>query len=114
MAIRPAVDTLRALAKGKTLDELAIKINDACQAVKSEGKPATVILEIKITPYGSKDAKLVEPTVLLTGKVASKLPKSLDATIFYLDESNNPTVNKPREESQGGLPFSIAPGAAHG
>lgn len=111
MAVRPAIDTLRNIGRGKVLDRLAIAINDACENVKESGKPATVKLELTFKPLGDKN--VVEPTVQATGKVTKKLNEQLEATIFWLDEDNNPTTNKPKDEQEG-LDLVIAGAKKHG
>lgn len=58
-AIRPAVDTLRALRDGRTMDELSVSIHSAVNHVVELGKPAEVTLKIKIRPH-----KVVEQAFL--------------------------------------------------
>lgn len=98
--IRPAIDTLRNLRGGKTLDELALHITQACAHVKELDGKATVTLEITISPYSKKGTKLKEMPVVMTAEVRSKLPKPApEGTAFFLDENDNPTLNPPRRDA---------------
>lgn len=113
MAVRPAFETLRALQNGKTLNALALKINEACEAVKENNKAAKVILEITVNPYTGKGTKLVDHPVVMTAKVTTKLPEpEKEASIFFLDADNNPVLTPEREDE--GLPLSIAGAVSNG
>lgn len=107
--IRPAIDTLRALRQGRTLDELALHITQACNHVKELGKPGKVVLEIDIRPYSQRGTKLVEQPVVMEAKVRSKLPEpDKEGTVFFLDEDGNPIENPKRREPE--LDLRIAGG----
>lgn len=97
MKVRPAQATLNELRDGRAMDELAQHIHDAIAAVKEHGKAATVTLTIGVAPF-KQQSNLIEPPVILTGEVTSKLPKpDPEATLFFVDGEGNPTRNKLRE-----------------
>lgn len=101
MKIRPAIDTLRALKDGVTIDRLAFEINSACNAVTQLGKPAEVTLKIRIRPYSGKGTKLKEPPILMDAEITTKLPKpDSEATIFFVDDDGNPVQTPPRKDPE--------------
>lgn len=106
MKIRPAQATLNELRDGRALEEMAQHIHDAIVAVREHGKAATVSLDIVIAPMKSGHEKLVEPPLIFTAEVTSKLPKPQpEATLFYTDADGNPTRTQTR---QRGLDLSVA------
>jgi len=109
---RPAVDTLRAMRKGKTMDELAVALQEATAAVKLIGKAAKVTLTIEIKPYVQAGTVLIDQPVVIEGDVSTKLPKpKKEGTLFFVDKNCNPTQEQPREERQPGLSLTV--GGAH-
>ncbi len=106
MHIRPAIGTLNELRDGRALEEVAEQIHAAIEAVRAHGKPATVSLDITIAPMRVNQEKLVEPPLIFTAEVTSKLPKAQpEATIFFTDADGNPTRTQAR---QRGLDLSVA------
>lgn len=106
MKIRPAQATLNELRDGRALEEVAQQIHDAIEAVRQYGKSATVTLEISIAPMKGGQEKLVEPPLIFTAEVTSKLPKAQpEATLFFTDADGNPTRVQTR---QRGLDLSVA------
>lgn len=106
MRIRPAIGTLNELRDGRALEEVSQQIHDAIEAVRAHGKAATVTLEIKIEPMKGGQEKLVEPPLIFTAEVTSKLPKAQpEATLFFTDADGNPTRVQTR---QRGLDLSVA------
>ena len=102
-AIRPAMDTLRELRGGQTLDELAVKIHDAVSAVEALSKPATVTLSIQISPFGTKG---VAGAYSVTAEVAAKMPKpDPEVTLLFTDADGNLT---PHQTRQRDLELSVA------
>jgi Ni2+-binding GTPase involved in maturation of urease and hydrogenase len=106
MKVKSAQATLNELRDWRALEELAQHIHDAVAAVRSYGKDAKVILEIVIAPMKGGQEKLVEPPLLFTAEVISKLPKPQpEATLFFTDEDGNPTRTQSR---QRGLDLTVA------
>jgi hypothetical protein len=104
--IRSSQATLNEIRNGELMHELAAEIHNALMAVRTQGKPATVKVELTITP---QNKHLVEPYITISGEVSSKLPKpEIPGTIFMIDEDGNPTRNLTK--SQSDLSLSIAPG----
>lgn len=102
MQIKSAQATLNELRDGRALVELAQAFHDAIEAVRLHGKPATVSLEIVIAPYKGGQEKLVEPPLIFTAEVNSKLPKPQpEATLFFTDSEGNPTRNQVRQRDLG-------------
>ena len=105
MNIKPAQITLNALNDGHTMNELAQHIHDVTAAVRAHGKPGEVKLTIKIAPVSGVAHGLVESPIVMVAEVASKLPKDLPSTLFYVDEDGNPTRNAP--ERQPEIQFTV-------
>lgn len=104
--IAPAITTLQALRDGKTMDQLAVAIHDAINAVETFRKSGTVVLTITVSPFGTKG---VSGMVTMTGEVTSKLPKpDPEETPFYVDMNGNPTTHQERTR-QMGLNIAAAP-----
>lgn len=105
MKIRPAQATLNELSDGRTMIQLAEAIHEAIAAVKQFGKPGVVSLDITVATMKDQH-NLVNPPVVISGEVTSKLPKAPPPlTLFFVDEDGNPTRNQTREPE---LNLSIA------
>lgn len=105
-AIRPAMDTLRELRHGQTLDEFAVQIHDAVSAVEALGKPATVTLTITVKPFGTKG---VAGAYAVLGEITSKMPKpDPEVTLLFTDADGNLTPHQTRQRDLG---LSIASNA---
>ncbi len=99
MKVRPAQAILNEISDGKALEELALAFHDAIAAVREFGKPASVTLAIKIDTLGADQHKLVEPPVIFTHEVATKLPKAPPpATVFFVDADGNATRNQTKQQ----------------
>lgn len=99
--IRPAIDTLRELNGGRLLDDLAVHLVAACNAVRDPHKGAEVNVSIKIKPYSAKGTKLIEQPIFFVADVTSKLPQpEKEGRVFFLDQHGNPLSNPPRREAQ--------------
>lgn len=104
--IRSAMTILPELRAGQVITELSAAIHNAVAAVKQHNKAATVSLKITIAP-SEKNDRLVEPVLIVTGEVESKLPKEVpQATVFFVDADGNPS--REAEKRQPDLGFSIA------
>lgn len=105
MKIRPAQATLNDLNNGHTMIQLAEHIHEAIAAVKQFGKPAVISLDITVATMKDQN-NLVNPPVVISGEVSSKLPKAPPPlTLFFVDDDGNPTRNQIREPE---LALSIA------
>lgn len=105
--IQSAIETIRGLREGRTLVELSAQLHAACAHVKDVGRPAEVVLKIKIKPYTAKGTKLVEQPMILEADVSSKLtPPDKEGTVFWLDPHGNPTRTPGRRERE--LDLNIA------
>lgn len=107
--IRSAMTLLPEFRGGQAITELSTAIHDAVAAVKEHHKAATVTLTIIIAP-GSKE-RLVEPVLVMSAEVDSKLPKPApQATVFFVDSEGNPT--RQAEPRQRDIGFSVAGGSS--
>lgn len=97
MKIRPAQATLNDLNNGNVMIALAEAIHEAVAAVKQFGKPGVVSLDITVSTMKDQN-NLVNPPVVMSGEVTSKLPKAPPPlTLFFVDDDGNPTRNQARE-----------------
>lgn len=104
MAIRPALDTLKELDQRRFLDNLAVHIHDATDAVRAHGKPAKITITLEVAPLSKQG--MVEPVVTIESEIISKLPKpEAPKALFFIDEHGNPTTQQQR---QRGLGLTIA------
>lgn len=104
--IRSVMTILPELRAGQLITELSAAIHDAVAAVTQHNKSATVLLKVTIAP-SEKNDRLVEPVLIVTGEVESKLPKEVpQATVFFVDADGNPS--RQAEKRQPDLGFSIA------
>lgn len=108
--IKPAQITLNALREGQVMNELAQAIHDATCAVRDMGKAADVTLSISFQPIKGVAQGLADSPIGVVAEVNTKLPKpALPSTLFYIDESGNPT--RQPNHPQPDLNLSIAKGA---
>lgn len=102
--ILPAQVTLNALRDGHVMNELAQAIHDATCAVRDMNKPAEVTLKITFRPIKGVEQGLRESPISLVSEVDVKLPKpELPTTLFYVDESGNPSRNPGMRQPELGL-----------
>ena len=103
-----AVSILTALRKGNAAKEMTDEIARATKRSIETGKAATVTLTITIKPSSAEAAKLVEPPMLLTAKVTTKLPElPAEPTLLFGSENGLTSAQSPTERGQGGLQLSI-------
>lgn len=104
--IRSVMTILPEIRAGQIITELSAAIHDAVAAVREHHKAATVTLKVTIAP--SSNERLVEPVLVISAEVDTKLPKEVpQATVFFVDGDGNPTRTA---EKQPDLGFSIAGG----
>jgi hypothetical protein len=95
--MRPAQATLNDLNNGQVMIALAEHIHEAIAAVKQFGKPAVISIDITVATMKDQH-NLVNPPVVISGEVSSKLPKAPPPlTLFFVDDDGNPTRNQTRE-----------------
>ena len=93
MAVKPFIDTLRALRDGQTEDDLAQELNALVEAVASTGKKGTLTLTITVSKVTKNSDQL-----LLVDDVKAKLPKAdRGASIFWPTPENNLVRHDPRQ-----------------
>ena len=109
-SIIPAQVTLAALREGQVMNELAQAFADAGDAVKHHNKPATITLEIKVSPIKNMGAHLADHPITMVAEVTTKLPKNEpDATVFFVGD-NGPTRNMtPRQQPLSGIGGVVDP-----
>lgn len=112
MKIRSAIAILNEVEEGAALERMAAAFHDAIAAVREYGKKATVNLAITIDTLGENQHKLVEPPVVMTAEVTTKLPKPPPpATVFFVDAEGNPSRNQTKQQE---LALTIAAKTAEG
>lgn len=117
MKIRPAQAILLEIREGQLLNELACAFHNAIANVREHGKGCEVIVKIKIGTMDSSKHKLVEPPILMQGKVVEKLYEpEPNATVFFVDAEGNATRNLTRQETLNltAVAGGGAPAAAEG
>lgn len=113
--IRPAIDTLRELNGGRLLDDLAIHLVAACNAVRDHNKGAEITVKIKVKPYTVKGTRLVEQPVFFMADVTSNLPQpEKEGKVFFLDEHGNPTSTPLKREQELELRIASSGEERHG
>lgn len=99
--IKSAQSVLTEIRDGRMLVELAEEFHAAIEAVRMHNKEAKVVLTVTIAPWKG-DHKLIEPPIILTGEVSSKLPKETpEATVFFVDSEGNAVRNQQRQPELG-------------
>lgn len=102
---RPAQAVMADIRQGNLMTELAQAFHDAAEAVKEYDKPAKITVTFVIAAFKG-DHKLVQPPMVVTGEVETKLPKDkLEATVLFMDEDGNLSRTQVREPE---LPLSVA------
>jgi len=97
MAIRPFVDTLRAIRFGALEEELAAAMADATIKVRDAGKAGTVTLKIKLTPGKGGQIEIDDD-------ITVKLPKmQRETTLMFDTVEGNLQRDDPRQASLPGL-----------
>lgn len=92
--IRPFTDTLRDLRAGKTLDELAERLQEIVQAVQRCGKQGTLTLKLTIKPASRGDLE----TILIHDAIKAIVPEGeRAATLFFGTPEGNLTRTNPRQ-----------------
>jgi hypothetical protein len=98
MKIRSAQAILTEIREGAVLEELAQAFHDAIANVREHGKPVTIVVTIRVGALGEGQHKLVEPPVIIKGKVETKLYEpEPPATVFFIDSDGNATRNQSRQ-----------------
>jgi hypothetical protein len=84
MSARPITDTLRKIGRGSYLDTISQALADIVKSVEEHGKPAALVLSIKVSKAGRGGALVVE------GKHEVKLPKppAEDTLLWATPEGN--------------------------
>jgi hypothetical protein len=106
-----AVSILTTLRKGGAAKEMTDEINRATKRAIETGKAATVTLTITIKPSSVEAAKLIDPPMLLTAKVATKLPElPAEPTLLFGSENGLSSAQAPVARDQGTLQLSVSNG----
>jgi hypothetical protein len=108
-AIRPIHEILRELKVGTGemfLDAFAVAMNEANVAVRDFQSPASITIKLTIKPF--HDQAMVNPVVLVSAEMTSKLPKPANPqSIFYLDGDGNALTYAPTKRERD-LEFAVA------
>lgn len=109
---RSALNILQEVRKGELVHETSEKIKTAVAAVREHGKPAKVVIELEIKPYKSGSEKLTDPPLVFIGTVSSKLPEAdVPASLMFVGEDGNVTLNPPARQPDLGLRVAAAGGS---
>lgn len=98
--VRPFLDVLRELEKGRLADELSEKLPAVVAGVKDTGKAGSLTLNIKIKPYtkGGEDILIVESVVV------AKIPQpDRKPSLMYADGDANLVRQDPNQPSLPGV-----------
>lgn len=97
MAVRPFVDTLRAIRYGALEEELAEALADATKKCRDAGKSGTVTLKIKLAPGKGGQMEIDD-------EITVKLPKPpRETTLMFDTVEGNLQRDDPRQASLPGL-----------
>lgn len=97
--MKSAQATLNELRDGMVMVELADKLHEASQAVKTFGKPATVTIELVLAPIKGGTQGLMEQPITIAAEVKAKLPKEETPTTVFFVTDSGPSRDMTRRQS---------------
>lgn len=100
--MRPALDTLAELRRGRLQAELTEALHDLLVSCQQTGKKGELVLKLQITP--TKVGDYETPRVDIADAITVKKPR-LDTrpSTFYLTDDGNPSRRDPNQEEFSGL-----------
>lgn len=94
---RLLTDTLAMLRDGKVNDEAGRELNRVIAAVEATGKPAELVIKLKVAP-AAKNSEMVK----VDSVIEAKVPKSdIAPSIFYVDSNKNLSAEDPNARTKG-------------
>lgn len=97
--VRPFLDVLRELEKGRLADELSEKLPQVVAAVKDTGKPGALTLTIRVKPYNKDDDILI-----VDSTVTAKVPQpDRKPSLMYADGDANLVRSDPNQPMLPGV-----------
>ncbi|MBF6459831.1 hypothetical protein IU433_12365 [Nocardia puris] len=96
--MRPFVDFLVELRRGRVAVELTEALHELIAQVKDTGKPGSLSLVIKVSKQ-----KKTEGMLVIDDNVITKMPpRDRDSSLWFVDHDGNPTRQDPNQlEFQG-------------
>lgn len=96
--IRPALDVLAELRRGKVQNELSEALHELLSACQDTGKKGELVLRIIVDPKKVGDHET--PRVEISDQITVKRPRrSVMPSTFYLTDDANPVRRDPNQES---------------
>lgn len=100
--IRPALDVLAELRRGKAQNELSEALHELLAACADTGKKGELILRIIVDP--KKVGEYETPRVEISDQITVKRPRrSVMPSTFYLTDDANPVRRDPNQEEFASL-----------
>lgn len=95
--IRPALDVLAELRRGKVQNELSEALHDLLTACQDTGKKGELVLKLVIDPKKVGDHET--PRVEISEQISVKRPRrSVMPSTFYLTDDANPVRRDPNQD----------------
>lgn len=96
--IRPALDVLAELRRGRAQTELSEALHELLEACKDTGKKGEIVLKLTIDPKKVGDYET--PRVEITDQIVVKRPRrTVMPSTFYLTDDANPVRRDPNQDS---------------
>lgn len=95
VVIRPALEVLSRLRKGRVMDLLSVELNRVVTGVKDSnaGKGGTVTLTLAISPVQKQ-----QNAVFIQAKIVGKAPEDPpDSDLMFYDDDGNLTTHNPMQ-----------------
>jgi hypothetical protein len=95
--IRPALDVLAELRRGRTQAELSEALHELMEACKDTGKKGELIVRIIVDP--KKVGEFETPRVEISDQITVKRPRrTVMPSTFYLTDDANPVRRDPNQD----------------
>lgn len=100
--IRPALDVLAELRRGRAQNELSEALHELLQACQDTGKKGELVLKIVVDP--KKVGEFETPRIEITDHISVKRPRrTVMPSTFYLTDDANPVRRDPNQEEFASL-----------